>query len=151
MDPSSSRGPASAGLQIIVADPAWYRLVAAPERIIRRVAEAAGLGATVVLSSDRAVKHLNARHRGRNKPTNVLTFDATPYSPGEIVLAAGVVAREARAAGKRVGDHLAHLIAHGALHLEGHDHAEAGEARRMEMAEARILGRLGLPNPWKRG
>ena len=151
MDPSSSRGPASAGLQIIVADPAWYRLVAAPERIIRRVAKATGLEATVVLASDRAVKHLNARHRGRNKPTNVLTFDAAPHSPGEIVLAAGVVAREAQAAGKRVRDHLAHLVVHGALHLEGHDHGGAGEARRMEMAEARILGRLGLPNPWRRG
>ncbi len=151
MDPSSSRGPASAGLLMIVADPAWHRLITSPERIVQRVARAMGLRATVVLTSDREVKHLNARHRGRNKPTNVLTFDATPHSPGEIVLAAGVVAREAEAAGKRVGDHLAHLIAHGALHLAGHDHAEAGEARRMEMAEARILGRLGLPNPWRRG
>ena len=46
--------------------------------------------------------------------------------------------------------HLAHLVVHGSLHLQGHDHHGAGEARRMEMAESRILGRMGLPNPWKR-
>ncbi len=137
-----------AGVEIIVDDPAWRRMVDGPEAVVRRVAFA---DATVVLSSDRAVKLLNARHRGRNKATNVLTFEATgPGMPGEIVLASGVVAREAAAAGKRVRDHLAHLVVHGMLHLQGQDHHEAGPARRMEMAEARILGRLGLPNPWRR-
>jgi probable rRNA maturation factor len=116
-----------------------------------RAAAAAGGAATVVLSSDRAVKRLNARHRGRNQPTNVLTFDpAGCGQPGEIVLAIGTVRREAQAADRRPAHHLAHLVVHGALHLQGYDHHHAGDARRMEMAEARILGRLGLPNPWKR-
>lgn len=149
MDPSPSRGPAPARLQIFVTDPTWRRLVDRPERVVARAAAVAGQTAVVVLASDRDVKHLNARHRGRNKPTNVLTFDAIPGAPGEIVLAAGVVAREAAAAGKRVRDHLAHLVIHGALHLQGHDHHEAGPARRMEMRESRLLGRLGLPNPWR--
>jgi probable rRNA maturation factor len=61
-----------------------------------------------------------------------------------------VVGREAVAAGRRTAHHLAHLVVHGALHLRGHDHHGAGEARRMEMAEARILHRLRVPNPWKR-
>ncbi len=98
-----------------------------------------------MLSSDRAVKRLNARHRKQNKPTNVLTF-----AGGDIVLALETVRREALAAGRAPGHHLAHLVVHGALHLRGHDHHAAGEARRMEMEEARILHRIGVPNPWKR-
>ncbi len=110
-----------------------------------RAAFAAGGAGSVVLSSDRAVKQLNCRYRRRNKPTNVLTFDG-----GDIVLALETVRREAAAAGRPASHHLAHLVVHGALHLRGHDHHAAGAARRMEMAEARILHRIGVPNPWKR-
>ncbi|MBN8927526.1 MAG: rRNA maturation RNase YbeY [Rhodospirillales bacterium] len=102
---------------------------------------------TIVLADDRQVRRLNARHRGRNKPTNVLTYEEP--AP-EIILARGVVAREAAAARRRAAHHLAHLVVHGALHLRGHDHHHPGEARRMEMAEARILHRIGVPNPWRR-
>jgi probable rRNA maturation factor len=93
------------------------------------------------------VHRLNARHRGRNRPTNVLSFPGSD----EIVLALGVVCREAAAAGLRPEAHFAHLLVHGTLHLEGHDHHRAGEARRMELAEARRLRLLGFANPWKRG
>jgi probable rRNA maturation factor len=150
MDPAST-GPAAAGIQIIITEPAWRRAVRNPEAVITRAAREAGATATVVLASDATVKRLNARHRGRNKPTNVLTFEpAAPGMPGEIVLALGTVRREAKAARRRPAHHLAHLVVHGALHLLGHDHHHAGEARRMELAEARILGRLRLPNPWRR-
>lgn len=150
MEPGDSTGPAGAGIQVIVADPGWRRLVPRAEALARRAARAAGGAGTIVLASDAEVKRLNARHRGRNKPTNVLTFDPPPGLPGgDIVLALGVVGREARDAGRRPSDHLAHLVVHGCLHLRGHDHHEAGAARRMEMQEARILGRLGRPNPWK--
>jgi probable rRNA maturation factor len=105
----------------------------------------------VVLADDRTVRGLNARHRGRNKPTNVLTFEPMAAGAGgEIVLALGVVRREAAAEGKPLHHHLAHLLVHGVLHLDGADHHHPGEARSMEMAESRILGRLGVPNPWKR-
>ena len=67
-----------------------------------------------------------------------------------MLLALGVVRREAAATGRRPAHHLAHLVVHGALHLAGHDHLHPGDARRMELAEARILHRLGVPNPWKR-
>jgi probable rRNA maturation factor len=159
MDPDSRRIPASAGIPphfqggatVIVAAPGWRRAVRDAERVAARAARAAGADATVMLSGDRAVQRLNARHRGRNKPTNVLTFEpAAPGAPGDIVLALGVVLREAREAGKRPAAHLAHLVVHGALHLQGHDHHEAGPARRMELAEARILRRLGVANPWRR-
>jgi len=102
----------------------------------------------VVLASDTEVKRLNARHRGRNKPTNVLTFD-NGGDGGDIVLALGVVRREAQEARRRLAHHLAHLVVHGALHLDGHDHHGAGETRRMEMAETRLLHRIGVPNPWR--
>ena len=156
MEPASRPGPATrpprrdAGTPIIVADPAWRRAIPRAEAVAARAARAAGGAGAVVLDSDRTVKRLNARHRGRNKPTNVLTFEPPwPAIGGDIVLALGVVRREAAAAGRRPAHHLAHLVVHGALHLRGHDHAGPGEARRMEMQEARILRRLGMPNPWK--
>jgi probable rRNA maturation factor len=130
---------------VLVQHSGWHRLVPRATAVAARAAAAAGGATTVVLSSDRAVKRLNARHRRRNKPTNVLTF-----AGGDIVLALETVRREAAAAGRAPGHHLAHLVVHGALHLRGHDHHAAGEARRMEMEEARILHRIGVPNPWKR-
>jgi probable rRNA maturation factor len=146
-EPDSS-SPALAGdTDIVVLDPAWRRAVRNPERRVLRALDAAGVAATAVLADDRTVKSLNFLHRGRGKPTNVLTYDRP--AP-EIVLALGVVRREARANGRGVGDHLSHLAVHGALHLLGMDHDHPGDARRMEMAEARILRRLGVPNPWKR-
>jgi len=149
MEPGS-RCPAQAGnqnVEVIVAEPAWRRLVPRAAAVAARAALAAGAAGTVVLAGDRAVQRLNARHRGRNQPTNVLTYAAPA---GEIILALGVVRREAAATARRPAHHLAHLVVHGALHLAGHDHHQAGEARRMEQAEARILHRLGVPNPWKR-
>ena len=151
MDGGHTRFPAAAGVPVHIAEPRWRRLIRRPEAVVRRAALAAGGACEVVLASDAEVKRLNARHRGRNKPTNVLTFDpAAPGLPGGIVLALGTVRREAAAEGKRPADHLAHLILHGVLHLQGHDHDHAGAARRMEMREAALMGRLRRPNPWKR-
>ena len=153
MDPAST-SPARAGiheeLDIIVADPAWHRLVPGVRRVTARAARAARLSGTILLTDDRTVRRLNTRDRGRNKPTNVLSYDRPgPGLPGQIVLAAGVVRREAAAGARPAAHHLAHLVVHGALHLAGHDHLRAGMARRMELAEARILHRIGVPNPWK--
>lgn len=131
---------------MIVEEPAWRRLIPKAASVAARAAHAAGATATVVLAGDQAVRRLNARHRGRNKPTNVLTYTAP--AP-EVILALGVVRREAQRFGRRPAHHLAHLVVHGALHLAGEDHIRPGEARRMEMAEARILRRLRVPNPWK--
>ena len=145
-EPPSSlpRGAALRGL-IHIAEPRWRRFVPDAERVVARALEAAGAACPVILADNRTVQALNARDRGRNKPTNVLTYEMPP----EIILALGVVLREARAARRRPAHHLAHLVVHGALHLAGEDHHEAGEARRMERLEARLLHRLGVPNPWK--
>jgi len=117
-------------------------------------ARAARVGAetsvSVVLADNRTVRRLNARDRGRDKPTNVLTYEPpAPGLPGQIVLALGVVRREAARAGRPPAHHLAHLVLHGALHLAGQDHHHPGDARRMEMTEARLLHRIGVPNPWR--
>ena len=149
MEPPSIRPPDLDGptVDVVVADPAWHRAIPNVGTIVRRAALAANMEGTIVLSSDRVVRGLNLRHRGRNKPTNVLTYE---YPAPEIILALGVVRAEATARGLRPGHHLAHLVVHGALHLAGEDHDHPGDARRMEMAESRILHRIGVPNPWKR-
>ncbi len=144
MEPHSTRPPR---IDIVVADQAWNRVIPAAAKVVRRAALAAGMEGTIVLSSDREVRVLNSRHRGKNKPTNVLTYEEP--AP-EIILALGVVRAEAAAQGRRIANHLAHLVVHGALHLAGEDHEHPGDARRMEMAESRILHRIRVPNPWKR-
>lgn len=147
-------------IEVVVEDPAWRSAVPGVERAARRAAAAAfaeggpaaqDCGAvTVLLTGDLQVKRLNGDHRGKVKPTNVLSFPPLhPGLPGDVALALGVVRREARAAGRSVMAHLSHLVAHGVLHLLGHDHLRAGEARRMERAEARVMRRLALPNPWR--
>ncbi len=168
MEPRSSSGPASAGPgggvvavgtqvpevpvpEVIVADRRWHALVRGSGRVVARAARLGGGAGSVLLTTDQAVRRLNARHRGENHATNVLTFGAGPGTGGDIVLALGVVRREAGAAGRRPGHHLAHLVLHGALHLRGHDHHGAGEARRMELREAWLLHRMGVPNPWRVG
>ena len=144
MDPDSSIRPHRGAADVIVDDKAWRRVLPGAEWLAGRAASAAGGAGAVVLSSDRAVRRLNARHRGQDRPTNVLTFDS-----GDIVLALGTLRREARTERRRLRDHLLHLVVHGALHLHGHDHHRPGDARRMEMAEARLLHRLRAPNPWR--
>src|SRR5271165_4163593 len=102
MDPEASSGPAQAGFRdevnVIVAEPAWRRLIRGAESAAARAAAAAGTHGTVVLAADRTVRRLNARHRHHNKPTNVLTY-ASPAP--EMLLALGVIRREAAAAGRR--------------------------------------------------
>ena len=130
---------------LVVTERRWHAHVRDIPRLVLRAMREAGCDADVVLTDDRTIKQLNARDRGKNKPTNVLTYEHPP----EILLAFGQVAREAAREGKSIGQHLAHLLVHGALHLHGFEHDHPGEAREMENEEARLLSRLGVPNPWK--
>jgi probable rRNA maturation factor len=94
---------------------------------------------------------LNRDYRGRNYPTNVLTFvmREKPRLEGDIALCAPVVAREARSQKKSAAAHYAHLVVHGVLHLQGYDHERASQARVMERRETRIVTRLGFPDPYQ--
>ncbi len=96
----------------------------------------AGSELSIVFSDDAHIRRLNAGWRGKDKPTNVLSFPAFPMKPGEklppmlgdIVLAAETVSREAAAEGKPLDHHISHLVVHGVLHLLGHDHEDDAEA-----------------------
>ncbi len=113
---------------------------------------------SVVLADDATVRALNRDHRGKDKPTNVLSFpigaDGGPAAPvmlGDVVLACETVTAEAAAQGKSVADHLRHLVVHGVLHLAGHDHEDDAAAERMERLETRILAELGVGDPYEYG
>ena len=108
-------------------------------------------GGVVLLTSDEAVAELNQRFRGKAGPTNVLSFPAPPNPEnhlGDVALAYGVCTREAAEQGKTLGQHLAHLVVHGVLHLLGYDHETDGEAEAMEALERSILESLGVPDPY---
>ena len=93
-------------------------------------------------------KKLNKQFRRRNRATNVLSF-SYGKGAGDVVLCHPVVAREARAQGKSIAAHYAHLIVHGVLHLRGYDHAAKARAVRMEKREIRLLRRFGFGNPYE--
>ena len=117
---------------------------------------------SVRLTADEEVRALNAKWRGKDKPTNVLSFPlAEEYELndenvagrelllGDIVLARGVCLSEADDKGVSVEDHAAHLVVHGTLHLLGYDHRDDEEGAEMEGREARALARLGIKNPYE--
>ncbi len=95
---------------------------------------------------------LNRDYRGKDTATNVLTFDyqREPVVVADLVLCAPVVAAEARADGKTLAAHYAHLLVHGALHAQGYDHDERRAAERMEARESELLLALGHADPYRR-
>lgn len=110
----------------------------------------------VLLADDAAVRQLNARHRGRDRSTNVLSFPVGPVADapgpallGDVVLACETIAAEARAQGKPMADHVRHMVVHGVLHLLGHDHADDGTAEAMERIEAGVLAAFGVADPYR--
>ena len=110
---------------------------------------------SLLLTGDEEVSALNKTWRNRDGATNVLSFrldappcDTGPRALGDVVLARETVAREAAAHGIPAGQHAAHLVVHGVLHLMGYDHTGDREAGEMEDLETRILAKLGLPDPY---
>ena len=103
---------------------------------------------SVVLANNDFVHDLNKRYRGKDSPTNVLSFENEPPLVGDIVVAYGVTKDEAKAQGKTFLAHLAHLLTHGALHLQGYDHLTDKQAQKMERLETKLMKKLGYPNPY---
>jgi probable rRNA maturation factor len=109
---------------------------------------------SIAFADNATVAGLNRQWRSRDEPTNVLSFPAASHAGrsgrflGDILLAAGVVATEASAQGKKLSHHVSHLIVHGVLHLLGHDHQKPAAARRMERMEVRALATLGIADPY---
>jgi probable rRNA maturation factor len=96
---------------------------------------------------------LNRDYRGQDHATNVLTFDyqQAPEVIADLVLCAPVVASEAAEQNIEVAAHYAHLLVHGALHAQGHDHIEDADAALMEARESELLVALGFEDPYRRG
>ena len=107
---------------------------------------------TVRIVDDDEGRALNRDFRQQDHATNVLTFDYAhePVVMADLVLSAGVVDREAADLGIPVADHYAHLLVHGALHAQGHDHLDDADAAEMEALETAILAGLGLADPYRR-
>jgi len=116
----------------------------------------------VMLAGDAFIARLNRDYRGKAGPTNVLSFPALsagadapegasggPLLLGDVVIAFETTRREAKAAGKPMAHHLAHLAVHGVLHLLGYDHEREKEAARMEALEVEILREIGVPDPYR--
>jgi len=168
--------PAFPTIDILVSAPAWTRALPSASRVIRRAARAAWKGGapaamkrraqavelSVALVSDAAIRKLNAAYRRKDKPTNVLSFPAgdpddlrRPLGAGgclllgDVVIAYGTVAKEAKAAGKSLKDHLSHMVVHGVLHLLSYDHEVASDAETMERLEIKILSTLGIEDPYR--
>ena len=120
------------------------------------------LSASLLFTSDAEVHALNREWRGKDRPTNVLSFpmlereelaalapEGPPEMLGDLALACETCAREASEKGIPLDHHAAHLIVHGLLHLAGHDHVYSdAEADAMEALEIAILAKLGVPDPY---
>ena len=159
-------------ITVAVEAAAWDDAIPSLDTHVREVVEAAlaaasphlgPAGIAVILTDDEAVRLLNRDWRGKDQPTNVLSFPAAGLGPGErpapvlagmplelgdIVLAHETCRREAEAQGKLLLHHLDHLLVHGVLHLLGHDHQDEEEAGRMERLEIAILARRGILDPY---
>jgi probable rRNA maturation factor len=148
--------------------PAWSQALPDAEARCGRLA-ATALGAvdlpegvvelSIVLADDVMVQGLNRDWRGKDQPTNVLSFAAlddedaplvegAPLLLGDVILAYETCAAEAKEQGKPLADHFGHLVVHGVLHLLGYDHMDEEEAAEMESLETTLLAALGIPDPY---
>ena len=153
--------PAVLPTDIIIEASVWSAQRSAKTVLRQAIAAAAAAvpGTTgelaIVLTHDAAIRKLNRTWRGKDEPTNVLSFPApgsrgggAARQLGDIVIAYETTAREALADNKPFRHHLAHLAVHGFLHLAGYDHEVGEGAEAMEKLEITILARLKVPNPY---
>ncbi len=161
--------PTDLSLDLIISHEPWRELVAL-EPLISQAASAACQTASklrgeqgpfavaINLSNDQQVQQLNHQFRGKDTPTNVLSFPFEddfpqlhqgPLALGDIILALETITREAKDDNKLQSHHIAHLVVHGVLHLFGYDHEDLSEASEMEQLECQILSSLQIPSPYQ--
>jgi probable rRNA maturation factor len=148
------RAKFSTWIEAALAGAARARDAPAAARAITRAGGRVPLVVSVRAVGRARSRSLNRAYRGKDRPTNVLSFQGPGAMPdgsrilGELVICAPVVAREAGAQGKSAEAHWAHMTVHGVLHLLGFDHERDAEARKMAAREIQILDRLGFSNPY---
>lgn len=144
------------GFEISVDNTAWDKKIPGYERIIENSLKAIKKfedlegEISILLTDDENIQQLNKNYRGKDKPTNVLSFpQEEPGMLGDIALALETLEREAEEQEKSLSDHFTHLFVHGVLHLRGYDH-ELGQKEQdeMEALEIKILKDLGVDNPY---
>ncbi len=141
------------GITLLVEDPKWRShrgLLARLDKAAQSARRSARLkgGFTILLADDQKLRALNRDFRGKDKPTNVLSFPGADAYAGDIAIAYGVTVKEAKVAAKSLADHATHLVVHGVLHLAGYDHERPKDAKVMEPLEVKILARLGIADPY---
>ncbi|HJO88743.1 MAG: rRNA maturation RNase YbeY [Alphaproteobacteria bacterium] len=158
-------------IDVAVSCDAWGREIPHADDLSRRVAltaltasgydlEGRNVEVSLMLTDDAFIRSLNRNYRNQDKSTNVLAFasgdceSAPPTGPmalGDVAVAFETVMREAQDQGKTPEEYLAHMVAHGVLHLLGFDHKNPAQAERMESLEVSILAELGCGNPYGDG
>lgn len=144
-------------ITILTHDARWARLRPVLREAVATVLRKQKLNhvaLTCVLTGDAEIKALNRRFRGKNKPTNVLSFPDGAHSEGvtqlgDVVLSYDTLKAEAAAQNKSLKSHAMHLAIHGTLHLLGFDHESAADAEKMEALEIKILAGMGIANPYE--
>ncbi len=171
------QSPQGHALEIIIKDQAWLKLPQAnKEDYFKGLAKAGFLAldqqaqsgqentaaksphrlAVIMLDNDQTVQNLNKTYRGKDKPTNVLSFpqidfweeDGEQAHIGDAILAYETVINEAKRDEKPQIEHISHLIIHGVLHLLGYDHENDKAAKQMEKLESELMDQLGYTNPY---
>lgn len=161
-------------IDVVVESAAWRQMPRVKTLVARaaRAALAVGLARRrrvslcIALMTDAAIARLNRDFLGKDRATDVLAFPqlsgdtrriaarlrargSAPVALGDVAVAKNACARGARENGKRLADHVAHLVVHGTLHLLGHDHARPVETSRMRDLERAALARLGIADPYR--
>ena len=148
-------------IDIQVRDKRYYRHKLKLKTFCRQIVQSAWLTdepseISLVLADDDFVHILNRDYRGKDKPTNVLSFEnadkppqGQPWLAGDIIIAYQTVLKEAKEQDKTFCAHLAHLLIHGTLHLQGYDHLNARQAKKMESLETKIMKNLGYQDPYQ--
>jgi len=157
--PSRRHSGASLAIEILRRAPGFAR-ARVTDAHLRRAARAAfrasprsgrSFSVTLVLTADEEMRELNRLWRGKDAPTNVLSFPADPGRDrgflGDIVLAYETALKEAKERGISLADHASHLVVHGMLHLLGFDHEDEADALRMERVERIALAAIGVADP----
>jgi len=144
-------------ITLLIQDAKWRKTRGLSARLKRAASLALKRGGadiesslTILLTDDKRVQALNLSFRGKDGLTNVLSFPAAASAEnylGDVAIAYGVTAKEAKVAGKGLADHAAHLAVHGVLHLLGFDHTTVRQAKIMEPLETLILNALNIADP----